>query len=206
MKKLILISFGLITALLIILLSLVIYFSFFKVKPTADALNQKLTQKFSKLVRIPTGLPRPQKSYAKTSYYWEMETLQKEVVGVKFEFDPAYTKGQETITLILDMPQGGDPSVFHKVLPAVISDSQSFTAASDPQKADFGGNKEAGYTNIKINRDQNNVKTIRIIWEFSKVDFDEDIKNLYAQLDKYPHLLLKIFITIPIIARELIAG
>src|SRR4030042_2351758 len=206
MKKFILISFSLTTVLLIILFSLVIYFSFFKVKPTADALNQKLTQKFSKLVRIPTGLPRPQKSFAKTSYYWEMETLQKEAVGVKFEFDPAYTKGQETITLILDMPQGGDPSVFAKVLPAVISDRQSLTAASDPQNADFEGNKEAGYTSIKVYRDQNNVKTIRIIWEFNKADLDEGTRNLYAQLDKYPQSLLKIFIALPIIARELIAG
>src|SRR4030042_2321166 len=206
MKKFILISFGLIIIFLIIIFSLVIYFSFFKVKPTADALNYKLAEKFSKIVRIPTGLPRPQKSYAKTSYYWEMETLQKEAVGVKFEFDPAYTPGQEIITLILDMPQGGDPSVFHKVLPAVISDSQSLTAASDPQKADFEGNKEAGYTSIKVYRDQNNVKTVRIIWEFNKADFDENIKNLYAQLDKYPHSLLKIFIILPIMARELIAG
>lgn len=206
MKKYILITIATAAAFLIILVITAVIISFTSVKPTTDVINQKLAQKFSKIVRIPQGIPPPQLTFERTYYFWEMETLENEVVGVNFIFYPAFPKGRDTIEVILEKPEKGDPSIFNKVLSAVIADEQTLNSARDIKSANLSANYEAGYKSINIYIDPANEKTTKIVWEFGKNEFEEDLIKSYDQLNRYPTFLLKILYGIPIFIISALSG
>jgi hypothetical protein len=174
-----------------------IYTSFVVVKPTTQMINDKLASTvFSKIVRIPQGIPRPSYDFAQTGYFWEMETNSKEVTGVHFNFTPAFGSNDNDIIVTLEMPENSDPSIFTKVLPAVISDEQTLKSSVDPLKQNLNGNKNAGYEKIALIKDNKNNQTIKIIWKYSKGNLPEEIKKLYSKLN-YPQTVLKTFYKIP---------
>lgn len=174
-----------------------IYTSFAVVRPTTQEINDKLkTLVLSKIVRIPEAIPQPGYDFSQTSYEWEMETNAGEVTGIRFNYTPAFSKNDKDITVTLEMPENGDPSIFTKVLPAVIADEQSLKSATDPLKQNLNGNKNAGFEKIALEKDKKNSQTIKISWKYSKENLPEEIKSLYKKLN-YPQALLKTFYKIP---------
>ena len=195
MKKLILISLGVIGATFIVLLVYAIYLSFNVIRPTAIAIDTNLLKKYSKLVYVPEGV-RPFLSYGETVYNWEMETPQKEVVRVFFKYTPNYNKGNQNMTAVLEMDEHGDPSIFEKTLPAVIADQKSLMSAQNQQTPDLSANSEAGYKQISLLTSKTG-KVVKITWDFSKDDLDEETKTHYNKLGKYPPKLLSFLYEIP---------
>lgn len=185
---------------LVIFISLIIwaiYLSFAVVRPTTEEINKKLASLvFSKIVRIPVGIQRPSYEFGQTRYFWEMETNQKEVTGVNFTYNPAFTKTEDRIIASLEMPQNGDPSIFTKVLPAIVSDDQSLKSAQEPNTPNLSGSLLAGYTKIELSQDVKNNQTTKIVWTYEKSKIPEEIKKLYAKLN-YPPKILKILDSIP---------
>lgn len=174
-----------------------IYLSFSLVRPTTEQINKQLaSQVFSKIIRIPEGIQRPSYEFGQTRYFWEMETNQKEVTGINFTFNPAFTKTEDKIVASLEMPQNGDPSIFTKVLPAVVSDNQSLKSAQDPEKANLSENSQALYSKLELNRDSKNNQTIKIIWTYEKSKLPQEIQDLYQKLN-YPPKILKVLDSIP---------
>lgn len=174
-----------------------IYLSFSLVRPTTEQINKQLaSQVFSKIIRIPEGIQRPSYEFRQTRYFWEMETNQKEVTGINFTFNPAFTKTEDKIVASLEMPQNGDPSIFTKVLPAIVSDNQSLKSAQDPEKANLSENSQALYSKLELNRDSKNNQTIKIIWTYEKSKLPQEIQDLYQKLN-YPPKILKVLDSIP---------
>jgi len=174
-----------------------IYTSFVIVKPTTQLINEKLASTvFSKIVRIPQGIPRPSYDFVQTGYSWEMETNAGEVTGIRFSYTPSFTKNDNDIIVTLEMPENSDPSIFTKVLPAVIADAQTLKSATDPLKQNLNGNKNVGFEKIALEKDKKNNQTIKVSWKYSKENLPEEIKKLYGKLN-YPQALLKTFYKIP---------
>jgi len=164
--------------------------SFTYIKPATEAINLKLAKKFAKVVRIPK-IPPQTTSFGETLYFWEMETTAAEVVGVNFRHSTGFSKSQDKIEAILELPPSGDASIFAKVLPAIVADSQSLSASQDIEKANFDANKEAGYLSIRLSVKPETKQTTRIIWNFDKNYFLEDISDEYAKLQRIPEPVLK---------------
>ena len=196
MKKILVISAGGIFALFIILIIAAVILSFAVVKPTTEKINQKLQEKFDRVVHVPVGIQPPNYSFDETSFFWEMETIEKEVTGIKFRFNTGFSQNQEKLEVILEMPEGNDPSIFNKVLPAIIGDKQSLDSAKDVEKANLSANEKAGYSQIKILTLPNSKQTTKISWEFEKRNSGEDLSSLYSKLD-YPEPLLKFLYGLP---------
>lgn len=165
--------------------------SFTTVKPTARSINDSLASYFSKIVRIPKGIPPPGYDFDETTYFWEMETLEKEVVGVRFKHQTEFSKNKDTIEATLEMLENGDPSIFGKVLPAIIADSQSLNSAQDPKKANLLENPQIGYKSIELELKESTSQTTKIIWIFPKSNLTEDLKSLYNKFYNYPEPILR---------------
>lgn len=172
-----------------------VYISFTVIKPTAQEINTRLSvDVFAKIVRIPSGIPI---SYdiVNTKYFWEMETTAGEVTGVQFSYTPSFEKYEETLTAVLEMPANSDPSIFSKVLPAVVADDQSLKAVT-AEKPTTKGNKNAFYQSIELDKDPKNNQTIRITWKYNKNNLPREIIALYEKLN-YPKPILNTFYEIP---------
>lgn len=206
MKKILLIIFATLLTTLATAAIIIIYISFRTVKPATQQINQNLAKFMAKIVYIPEGIPPPIYGFDQTSYFWEMETPIGEVTGIRFSYTPAFAKSQNKITAILEMPELGDASIFTKVLPAVISDSQSLTAAQDPQKANLAGNPQVSYEGIKLTLKPETGQTIKVVWQFDKKTQDQETLGQYLRLGKYPEPLLKILYGVPEIIIELLRG
>lgn len=183
--------------ILLILLITAIVIGFTVIKPTTDSINQKLTKKFTKIVRIPEGIPPPVRGIDTTSYFWEMETLEKEVTGVRFMFDPAFAGYKRQIVAILEMPDGSDASIFNKVLAAVVSDNQTIDSAKNIERANLSANKDAGYSKIELTIKPESKQVTRIIWAFEKNDLESDLKEDYRKLQKYPKPIFNFLYGLP---------
>lgn len=197
MKKLALIFVISSAFILLVLLITVIIVSFTVIKPTTDAINRKLAKKFAKIVRIPQGIPPPVYGIDTTSYFWEMETLEKEVTGVRFMYDPAFTGDKKQIEAVLEMPQNGDPSIFNKVLAAVVSDQQTVKSAQDIEKANLSANVDAGYGKIDLTLKPETKQVVRITWTFNKNNLEDDLANDYQKLAKYPRPVFSFLYGLP---------
>lgn len=187
MKKILIIVAALIF-LLIAAFIFAIYYSFTTVKPTTEQINQDLASYFSRVVYIPKGIPPPIQGFEETIYFWEMETLEKEVVGVRLKHNTAFEKNQKVITLTLEMEEKGDPSIFNKVMPAVIADQQSLSSAREPEKANLSANEEVGYNGIKLSVIPERKQTTQVIWEFEKSNLPEELKSKFKKLENLPAL------------------
>lgn len=207
MKKKIIIFLSAAFLIIIIVTAWAIYISFSTVKPATEKINQGLETAFGKIVRIPTeSIPRPSLDFREVTYLWEMETLEKEVIEVRFSYTPSYTSGEKEIIAVLEMTEKGDPSIFDKVLPALISDNQSLDTALDPQKANFGPNERAGYSKLAITKDSRNDKTIKITWSYKKEELEDELKSQYQKLSNLPEPALRTFYAIPGFLISLVKG
>ena len=206
-KKAIIISVVSIAVFLIVAVVAAVVISFTQVKPTVENINQKLSQQvLAKVVRIPEMIAPPIRGFDEVIYFWEMETIEKEVTGVKFRYTPAFAKNQNTIEATLEMPEGADPSIFNKVLPAIITDSQSLNSANEIEKANLSPNEIAGYEKIKLAVKPQTKQTILITWEFSKSKLPKDVADEYSKLAKYPLPVLKILYGLPHFVFGLLSG
>lgn len=206
MKRFVVIFAILITASFISLIVASIIISFAVIKPTTESVNQKLSKKFSSIVRIPEGILPPVRGFDTTSYFWEMETIEKEVTGVRFMYDPAFTSDKKQIMAILEMPDGGDPSLFNKVLPAVVADDQTVKSAQDIERANLAANQKAGYSKIDLLVKPQTKQVVKISWTFDKNDLEEDLKKDYQKLSKYPKPVFKFLYGFPHLILGLLAG
>lgn len=206
MKKIIIIFAAIVIILLISAIAIGIIISFTVVKPTTKAINQKLVEHFAKIVRVPNGILPPNTGFDSTSYSWEMETIEKEVTGVKFSYNPAFANDQNIIVATLEMPEGSDVSIFNKVLGAVVSDKQSLNSALDIEKANLSANQDAGYSKINLSLKPETKQTVKITWEYDKSTLDNDLSQEYTKLAKYPPSLLGIFYGLPHLIIGLLGG
>ncbi|TSC69886.1 MAG: hypothetical protein CEO12_674 [Parcubacteria group bacterium Gr01-1014_46] len=174
-----------------------VIYSFAVVKPTTEAINKNLAKHFGKIVYIPEGIPPPGRDFNDITYFWEMETPAKEVTPIRFKYHTGFSKNQHILQAILELPEGGDPSIFGKVMPAVIADRRSLESARDPQKANLAANSEAGYSALKLTVNATTSQTVKIIWDFEKGSFDEETLKLYRKLHKLPEPLTRILFTLP---------
>jgi hypothetical protein len=198
MKKSIFISLALTFIVFCSFLIYVITISFTQIKPTTEAINKKLSQEaFTKTISIPQEIPPPAFDFDKTSYFWEMITLENEVTGIRLTYTTAFSKNENIIKVILEMPENGDPSIFNKVLSVIIIDEKSFNSAQYPHEADLSKNKEAGYKSLKIFVTPDTNQTTKLEWEFEKQNFGEDIRSEYQKIEKYPKPILRILYKIP---------
>lgn len=202
-KPLIIFSAIFIFLVFIIVGSIILGFTI--VKPTVEQINQNIAQNLSKLVRIPKGIP-PAFGFDKTEYLWEMETIEKEVTAVKLTHLTGIPKNQDKITIILELPENGDPSIFNKVLPAVIADGQSLNSALDPQKANFSPNESVGYESLNLALRQSTGQTVKITWSFEKGKLGPELPNLYSKLSIYPEPILRFLYEIPNFTIGLLSG
>lgn len=206
MKKAPVITAVLISLSIFAVFILAIFISFKTVRPTTESINHDLENYFAKIIYIPSHIPRPMQDFDFTEYFWEMETPQGEVTGIKVRYNPAFTKDQNIIQVTLEMPQGGDPSIFNKVMPAVIADKQSLDSARDPLKANLGSNESAGYEKITLFVKNETNQTTKIVWEFKKQSLGEEINKKYARLATYPIGLLKWLYGLPHLVLSLLAA
>ncbi len=206
MKKVLIISLLTFFILIFVLVLAAVYFSFKIVKPTTQDINSKLEKYFANLIYIPKGIPRPSVDLSQTTYYWEMETRDKEVIGVTFNYNPAFTAKEHIINANLSMPQNGDASIFTKVLPAVIADKQSLDSALDPKKANLSANNQVGYEKIDLQVKPDTEQSVKISWEFNKNNLPKELKDDYTKLEKIPVPLLGILYGIPHFLISLASG
>ena len=185
----------------------VIVFAFTKIKPTAEKINQKLTDKFQKIVRIPTNIVIAKYTFDSTLYIWEMTTPQNEAVPVSFNYNPDFLRTQGKTQATLEMVSGGDPSIFDKVSAAVIADQKTLKAVQDTANADFSPNEEIGYTSYKFFYDTRTGKIVKIVWEFEKQSLvDSETKNLYTQLNSLPPQAVRALYEIPRVILGVLQG
>jgi len=204
-KKIVIISTVIIFVVLIFAIVAAVIISFAIIKPTTEEINRKLVEKFTSVVSVPKGILPPAYSFDETNYFWEMETLEHEVTGVKFRFTTAFSKNQNKLQATLEMPEGSDVSLFNKVLPAIITDKQSLDSALDVEKANLSANEKAGYSQIKISVIPQTKQAAQINWEFEKNSLGDDLLNLYSKLN-YPEPLLKFLYGIPHLIFSLLSG
>lgn len=171
-----------------------IYLSFSQVRPTTDRINEHLRNYIAKnLVRIPEGTP-PILEFEKTTYLWEMETLEKEVVGVRSMYQTAFQKDQTKIEVTLEMEENGDASIFGKTLPALLINNQTLEAAKDPKK-------NTPPHVVTISQKPETGQTVKVTWVINKSDLGEETNYEYQKLEKIP--LLKILYRLPNLAISL---
>ena len=206
MKKWVVTIAGIVVIFLVFTVA-VIVFAFTKTKPTAEKINQKLTDKFQKIVRIPTDIVISKYTFNETLYIWEMTTPQNEAVPVKFTFNPDFLNNQEITQATLEMVSGGDPSIFDKVSAAVIADEKTLRSAQDIVNADFSPNEEIGYTSYKFFYDARTGKVTKIVWEFERQSLiDNETENLYTQLNSLPPKAVRALYEIPQVILGVLQG
>jgi hypothetical protein len=192
MKKQFLILASIILVIFLTALFLAIILSFKIVKQTTDKINLALKDDLQTIVRIPTPIPPETKSFDSTTYIWEMETNEGEITKVKFVHDTAFSKNNQNITATLEMVEGQDPSLFNKVLPAVITDKQTIISITDPKRINLGKNEQAGYEKIDIyNIEGRQGQISQVTWQLDKAKILNKNAQLYEKIYKYPLFLLK---------------
>lgn len=201
------VAIGVSVVIFVIFTVAVIIFAFTKTKPTAEKINQKLTDKFQKIVRIPINIVIAKYTFDSTLYIWEMTTPQNEAVPVSFAYNPDFLRTEGKTQATLEMVQGGDPSIFDKVLSAVIADEKALKAIQDTENADFLPNPDIGYTSYQLFLDPNTGKVVKIIWEFEKQNLiDDEIGKLYTELNFSPPKAVRALYEVPRVILGVLQG
>ena len=197
MKRKILIGISVVTLVLIILLIYTVIISFQLVKQNTDNINIKLKENFQTIVRIPEPIPPAFRSFEKTVYNWEMVTNEEETIMVSFEHNTGISKNQNIITAKLQIPPGADPSLFNKVLPAVLADKQALYSAQDLEHANLGSNTEVGYSKLELFTSEKNTGQVTgIEWQFDREKILSGTEQYFEKLHKYNEFFLKILYSI----------
>ena len=206
MKKWV-VAIGAFVVIFLVFITAVIVFAFTKTKPTTEKINQKLTDKFQKIVRIPTNIVISKYTFDETLYIWEMTTPQNEAVPVSFTYNPDFLNTESKTQATLEMVTGGDPSIFDKVSAAVIADEKTLKAVQDTVNADFSPNEEIGYTSYKFFYDARTGKIVKIVWEFEKTSLiDDETENLYTQLNSLPPKAIRALYEVPQVILGVLQG
>lgn len=206
MKKLVL-AIGILASIFLIFVIAAIVFAFTKTKPTTERINRRLTDKFQKIVRIPTDIVIAKYTFDETLYIWEMTTPQNEAVPVRFTYNPDFLKTLEKMEATLEMVTGGDPSIFDKVLAALIADEKTLKAVQDSENAEFSPNPDAGYTSYQLFLDTHTGKVVKIVWEFEKQSLaDDETKKLYTQLNSLPPKAVRVLYEVPQVILGVLQG
>ena len=193
MKKKLLISAGAIVVVFLATFIFAVIISFKVVKQSTDKINFSLNNQLQKIVRIPAPIPPETKSFDSTTYIWEMETNEGEITKVRFTHDTAFDKNSQYFIATLEMGDGQDPSLFNKVLPAVISDKQAIISITDPKRLNLGKNEQIGYEKINLYDIEGREGQIsKVIWQLDKSKILAENSQLYEKIYKYPPYLLKI--------------
>ena len=192
MKKFLLISTGIIVLLLFVTFFAALIISFKFVKQTTDLINGDLKNNFGVVVRIPKDARPTHRDFSTTIYSWDMETNQNEVTNVIFKHDTGFSLGQNKIRASLEMNQTGDPSLFDKVLPAVISDKQSLFSAQNRDKPKLDPNPDVGYKKIDVYAYEGNTQHVsKISWEFDRDFIGKSAMPLYDKLQSHEDWQIK---------------
>lgn len=191
MKKVVILPILGAVILFIVLIAFSVYLAFAKVKPATDAINRDIQRDIARVVEVPKEVGLPSQDFEITTYNWQMETPAKEITPVSFSFTPAFSKNSNKIVATLSMPEGGDPSIFNKVLEGIIIDKQSQAAAKDPLKASLEASGGAVFSKVALAISQKSQQTIGITWEFEKKNLSTDLNNEYKKLNIYPEPVLK---------------
>ena len=194
MKKIILLTLGAFFLIFIVVFIIAFIMSFKVVKKNTDSINASLKKEFARIVLIPDVVGPSFKSLETVSYKWDMVTNENEITPVEFTHDTAIARNQNKIIVILQMPEGADPSIFHKVIPAVVSDAQTVSGLEDLEDANLGPSEELGYNKVELYKSTSG-KVIEIVWEFDKDKLTKDSKVYYNNLYQYPEWLVKILYT-----------
>ena len=206
MKKWV-VAIGAFVVIFLVLITATIVFAFVKTKPTTEKINRQLTETFQKVVRIPTDIVIAKYTFDETLYIWEMTTPQNEAVPVSFTYNPDFLKTQGKTQATLEMVSGGDPSVFDKVLAAVIVDGKTLKAVQDSENADFSPNPQIGYTSYQLFLDPHTGKVVKIVWEFEKQNLiDDKTENLYTQLNSLPPKAVRALYEVPQVILGVLQG
>lgn len=205
MKKVIILTLALGFIAFVAISAYFVYLGFTVARPTTDAINKEIVRDLSGVIIVPQGIAPPMHDFDQTVYSWEMETPAKEVTGVTFSYTPSFSSKSDKIIATLEMPENGDPSIFNKVLEAIIVDRQSLDAARSPEKADLNANSKAGYSSIRLAVSPKNNQTTRITWEFKKKNLSPELNKLYQKLN-YPGPVLKFLYKIPGFVIDLFRG
>ena len=206
MKKWV-VAIGAFVVIFLIFTVFVIVFAFTKTKPTTEKINQKLTDKFQKIVRVPTNIVVAKYTFDSTLYIWAMTTPQNEAVPVSFSYNPDFLNNQGKTQVTLEMVQGGDPSIFDKVSAAVIADEKTLKSVQDTVNADFSPNPQIGYTSYKFFYDARTGKAVKIVWEFEKQSLvDSETENLYTQLNSLPPKAVRALYEVPRVILGVLQG
>jgi len=104
------------------------------------------------------------------------------------------------------MPEGGDPSIFNKVLAAVVADDQTVKSAQDIERANLAANQKAGYSKIDLMIKPETKQVLKISWTFDKNDLEEDLKKDYQGLSKYPKPIFGFLYGLPSLIMGLLSG
>ena len=135
-----------------------------------------------------------------------LEMGAKEIVPVKFFYSLSIPPQDKEIIATLEMGSGGDPSVFEKVLPALIADEKSLLASQQPQESDLGGNEKVGYSSIDLAQDKEKAKTVKITWVFNKENLSSDLKNKYKEVNSFPVGITRVLYSIPSLVIAVLGG
>jgi hypothetical protein len=192
MKKTLLLSLATLVLFLLLVVITAEIISFKVIKKTTDQINKDLNKQFQQLVLIPEVIPPSYRGFYQTTYNWEMETPQNEVIKVVFTHDTGFPRSQNKITATLSMEPGADASLFNKVLPAVIADKQALLSAQDYEHANLSANDQIGYVKLTLEPVKgDNTKVTKITWEFEKGKLTKNEEDLYGKFKTYPEPLLK---------------
>ncbi len=192
MKKKVLISLGTIFLIFLIIFIYTVVISFKVVKQSTDKINFSLKDQLQKIIRIPGPIPPDSKSFDTTAYTWEMETNEGEITKVKFVHDTAFNKNSQNFIATLEIGEGQDPSLFNKVLPAVIADKQAVISITDSKRINLDKNEQIGYEKIELYQIEGRPGQIsKIIWHLDKDKIIAANQQYYTNIYKYPSSLLK---------------
>ncbi len=172
--------------ILIGIFSTIISFRF--VKPKTRIITNELNLQLKRLINIPDGL-NAGTSYNNNNFSWEMETPRKEIVKVNFNYDPAYPKYKDKITNSLEMEEGGDPTVFNKVLPAIIRDDNLLEVIKESANTKSCRKEGLAYSGISLVCD-NSGRVIKILWKIDKSSL-KDRGVDYSLLSPIPDFALE---------------
>ena len=157
-------------------------------KPNSRIITQELNLQLKKIVNIPEGLSTGT-SYDKNSFTWEMITPEKEVVGVNFDYDPAYPKYKDKVAASLEMAEGGDPAIFDKALPALVADENSLRVVMGSGGSESSTAAGLKYSRINVVHDSSG-RVIKVIWDISKSSLKENRVD-YSSLSNFPDFALR---------------
>lgn len=192
MKKAIVILLVLAIVALMALIVASIVLSFKVVRQNTDKINLNIKDQMQQIVRIPQPIPPETKSFDTTKYVWEMETNQGEITKVKFTHDTLFDKNTNKFTATLEMENNEDPSLFNKVLPAVIADEQAYYSSQNIQSPRLGSNEDIGYEKISLYEVEGRAGQVsKISWLFAKDKVISPNQQLYQKIHAYPPSVLK---------------